>query len=112
MLVAGHGTAPETTMGPLNTEQGVLNLEAYVKDAVNKRNGVVASGGHRLPGARGYFFEPTITLNAGADMLVAREDTSGPILAVCKFETEEQVVREANNTDVSLKGLNVVKIAL
>lgn len=104
-LRVGHGAAPDTTIGPLTTAAGVEKVDAQVQDAVSK-GGKLVLGGSR-PGyldldAGGYFYSPTIISDATADMMVAHEETFGPLCALFRFDTEEEVVSKANETSMGL----------
>ena len=60
-------------------------------------------GGKRIPGP-GTYFAPTILSDVPADALINREETFGPIAALTKFETEEEVIKLANDTQFGLAG--------
>jgi len=100
-LKVGHGADPETTMGPVTTASGLDKASEHVKDA-KKLGGKILMGGKQVEGKEGYFFEPTIILNASKDMLISREETFAPVVALYKFETEEEAVEMANNTSMGL----------
>ncbi|KAI9006385.1 succinate-semialdehyde dehydrogenase [NADP+] GabD [Hyaloraphidium curvatum] len=86
--------------GPLISEAGVEKVERHVKDAVEK-GAKLLHGGKRSP--LGFtFYEPTLLVGATKDMVIATEEVFGPVSAVFKFETEEQVIQLANNTDFGL----------
>ncbi|KAI1367877.1 aldehyde dehydrogenase [Xylaria arbuscula] len=103
-LRVGHGLEEGVTMGALTVPQGLEKVARQVEDA--RSNGAdVLTGGNRvdLKGANdGFFFEPTIIGNASHDMLVASEETFGPLLALFPFDTEEEAVKAANNTSMGL----------
>lgn len=67
------------------------------------RGAQLLHGGKRLDG-KGSFFAPTILADVPSDALVCQEETFGPLAALTKFETEEEVIRLANNTPVGLAG--------
>lgn len=108
-LVIGHGSDPTTTIGPLTTPRGVEKAEQQVADAI-KFGATIALGngksyqksgkGTRLE--KGYFMEPTILSGMNGEMLMAREETLAPVCGLFKFETEEEVVKLANNTSMGL----------
>jgi len=99
-LVVGNGADPGVTQGPLIDEKALAKVEELVADAVNK-GARLNSGGrrHRLGGT---FFEPTILSNCGPDMLLAQDEIFGPVAPVFRFESEEEVIRLANDTPVGL----------
>ncbi|TAQ90293.1 hypothetical protein B7494_g1389 [Chlorociboria aeruginascens] len=100
-LIVGHGADTSTTMGPVTTTQSLDKALAQVEDA-KKHGGQVILGGRKVENTTGYFFEPTIILGAKKEMLITREETFAPILALYSFDTEEQAVEAANNTSMGL----------
>lgn len=99
-LVVGHGSEPNTSMGALTTTKGISKIERHIDDAVSK-GGKVLFGGKRVS-RKGNFFEPTIITDMTAEMLTTKEEIFGPLLGVYKFDTEEEVVKLANNTNMGL----------
>ena len=99
-LKVGHGIEKDTTMGPLTTPAGLEKTAKQIEDA-QKQGATIVTGGHRLDQREGYYFEPTIIRDARDGMLVSKEETFGPLLALFPFKTEEEVVAAANNTSVS-----------
>ena len=86
--------------GPLIDEKAVLKVEEHLTDAVSKGAKVVAGGKrHKLGGS---FFEPTVLTGVTPSMLVARDETFGPLAPVFKFETEEEAIQMANDTEFGL----------
>jgi acyl-CoA reductase-like NAD-dependent aldehyde dehydrogenase len=100
-LRVGHGAQQDTTMGALTTHRGIEKLEKHVSDAVSK-GGTILFGGKRLANLGGYFFEPTIISGMTSSMLTTQEEVFGPLLGLYKYETEEEVVRLANDTSMGL----------
>jgi succinate-semialdehyde dehydrogenase/glutarate-semialdehyde dehydrogenase len=99
-LTVGGGFEPGVQQGPLINEAAVAKVEEHVADALAK-GGRLLVGGHRH--ARGgTFFAPTVIGGANASMLVAREETFGPLAVLFPFETEAEAVAEANNTAFGL----------
>lgn len=98
-LKLGHGAHPDTTMGPVTTARGLDKADEHVADA-KSRGAKVLHGGQRREG-EGYFFHPTVIGEATDEMRLVKEEQFAPIAAVLKFETEEEVVRRANDTSVS-----------
>ncbi|KAH8894633.1 aldehyde dehydrogenase [Thozetella sp. PMI_491] len=99
----GPGRDPESTLGPLITEAAAKKVARHVQDAVS-RGASVLIGGEPAKGLGKSFFPPTVIVNVHPDSLCANEETFGPLLPVFKFDTEEQVIHLANNTDVGLAG--------
>jgi succinate-semialdehyde dehydrogenase / glutarate-semialdehyde dehydrogenase len=99
-LKVGDGLEPGVQQGPLIDANAVAKVEEHIRDGVTKGAKVVA-GGHRHT-LGGNFFEPTVMTGATKDMLVACDETFGPLSPVFKFETEEQAVQMANDTEFGL----------
>jgi succinate-semialdehyde dehydrogenase/glutarate-semialdehyde dehydrogenase len=99
-LKVGTGTEEGVEQGPLISEQAVQKIEQYIDDALAK-GGQVLTGGRRHQKG-GTFFEPTVIINANADMNIAREEIFGPMAPIFKFESEEQVIALANDTEYGL----------
>jgi acyl-CoA reductase-like NAD-dependent aldehyde dehydrogenase len=101
-LHVGHGADPATTMGPLTTPRGLDKAQQLVDDAREKGANILL-GGNKLDrkGGGGYFFEPTLVVDAHEGLLLATEEQFAPVMALFPFETEEEVVEKANSTSVS-----------
>ncbi|HWJ72531.1 MAG TPA: NAD-dependent succinate-semialdehyde dehydrogenase [Kaistia sp.] len=99
-LKVGDGTADGVTQGPLINDKAIDKVEQHLADATAKGAKVVL-GGHRH-GLGGAFFEPTVLTGASAAMTLAREETFGPVAPVFRFETEEEVIHAANDTEFGL----------
>lgn len=100
-LKQGHGASEGTTIGPLTTSAGVDKVDQQVQDAVS-RGGRLVLGGTRPETSKGFFYPPTIVADAKPDMLVAKEETFGPLCALFRFETEKEVIQRANEVSVGL----------
>ena len=94
----GNGFEEGVNQGPLIEEAALEKVQRHVDDAVAK-GGRVLAGGKRLPGQ---FFEPTVVADATAEMMCAKEETFGPFAPVFKFETEQEAIAAANNTEFGL----------
>jgi succinate-semialdehyde dehydrogenase/glutarate-semialdehyde dehydrogenase len=90
---------PSVTHGPLTT--GVAKVKEHVQDALAK-NAKVLVGGNRLSSLGRNFYELTILSDVNDTMKVMSEETFGPLAALAKFDTEEEVIRRANKCDVGL----------
>lgn len=100
-IVVGHGATEGVTMGPVTTPRGLDKAASQVEDA-KKLGAKVILGGNRITDKKGYFFEPTILTNMKAEMLISQEESFAPIAALYKFDTEEEAVRDANDTSMGL----------
>jgi succinate-semialdehyde dehydrogenase/glutarate-semialdehyde dehydrogenase len=92
----GNGLEEGVNVGPLIDEATFAKVQAHVDDAVSK-GATVALGGGRAAG-QGYFFEPTVLLGADDTMKLARDETFGPVAALLRFDSEEEVIERANDT--------------
>ena len=99
-LKLGNGMEAGVTQGPLIDIKAVEKIEEHIADAVAK-GGKVLTGGkrHKLGGS---FFEPTVVSGATSKMLVAREETFGPLAPVFRFKTEQEAIKMANDTEFGL----------
>jgi succinate-semialdehyde dehydrogenase/glutarate-semialdehyde dehydrogenase len=97
-LKVGDGFGQGITTGPLIDEKAVEKVERHITDALRK-GGRLLAGGKRKDGL---FFEPTIVADASAEMMLAREETFGPLAPLFRFETVEEVIRLANATEFGL----------
>jgi len=100
-LTIGNGADEGVLVGPLINAAAVDKTERHMRDAVDK-GATIETGGMRLTDKGPFFFEPTVISGAQPDMILATEETFGPIAAVFKFESETDVVRAANDTDAGL----------
>ncbi|CAK8713962.1 Succinate-semialdehyde dehydrogenase/glutarate-semialdehyde dehydrogenase [Candidatus Electronema halotolerans] len=99
-LKLGNGFDEGVNQGPLIDLNAVLRMEEQVKDAVDK-GARLGCGGQRIDGT-GFFFEPTVLLDAKPDMRIAQEETFGPLAPLFRFATEEEAVALANDTPYGL----------
>jgi len=100
----GNGIAPETEVGPLVDGPAVVKVEEHVADALAK-GAQLLLGGHRPEDAElenGHFYQPTVLGGVDNSMLVAHEETFGPVAPIFEFDTEEEVIEEANNSPFGL----------
>ncbi len=99
-LRVGDGLQGVTDQGPLIDDKAVAKVEQHIADAVSKGGRVVLGGKRHALG--GTFFEPTVITNATPEMLLAREETFGPVAPLFRFETEADAIRMANDTEFGL----------
>lgn len=99
-LKVGDGFGEGTTTGPLINAKAVTKVEEHIADAL-KKGGKVVSGGKRHA-LGGTFFEPTVIRDVTPDMLIAREETFGPVAPLFRFKTEEEAIHMANDTEFGL----------
>jgi succinate-semialdehyde dehydrogenase/glutarate-semialdehyde dehydrogenase len=99
-LKVGDGLEGPTDQGPLIDTHALAKVEQHLADAAAKGARIV-QGGHRHS-LGGTFFEPTVLTHATPAMLLAREETFGPVAALFRFETEADAIRMANDTEFGL----------
>jgi succinate-semialdehyde dehydrogenase / glutarate-semialdehyde dehydrogenase len=99
-LRIGDGLAGVTDQGPLIDAKAVAKVEEHIADALAKGAKLTLGGKRHALG--GTFFQPTILTAATPDMLLAREETFGPVAPLFKFETEAQAIAMANDTEFGL----------
>ncbi|KAH8171967.1 aldehyde dehydrogenase family protein [Sarocladium implicatum] len=100
-LRLGHGMQEGTTIGALTTTRNLGKGEELFEDAVGKGATVLLGTGRREQGD-GFFMAPTILKDVTDTMLMTQEEVFAPVLGVCKFESEEEVTRRANDTTLGL----------
>ncbi len=99
-LTLGEGTEDGVSMGPLIDQQAANDVCAMIDDAVvNGATAVVGGGASSLGGS---FVEPTILVDVNKDMRVFKEEIFGPVAPLIRFETEQEALELANETEVGL----------
>lgn len=99
-LKIGNGTEAGVVLGPLIDDKAVDKVDGLVKDAAN-HGATVVSGGKRHPRG-GRFYEPTVITGVSRDMRLFSEEIFGPVAPLYRFETEEEAVQMANDTEFGL----------
>src|SRR6202521_5016661 len=99
-LRVGDGLAGVTDQGPLIDAKALAKIEEHIADAVAKGATIQLGGKRHALG--GTFFEPTILTQVTPKMLVAREETFGPVAPLFKFQTEAEAIAMANDTEFGL----------
>jgi succinate-semialdehyde dehydrogenase/glutarate-semialdehyde dehydrogenase len=99
-LRVGDGLSGPTEQGPLIDARALAKVKSHISDAVEKGASIACGGKSHALG--GNFFEPTVLVNVTPAMRVAREETFGPVAPLFRFDTEEDVVRMANDTEFGL----------
>ncbi|MEA3209703.1 MAG: succinate-semialdehyde dehydrogenase / glutarate-semialdehyde dehydrogenase [Chthoniobacter sp.] len=104
-LRLGDGiTDPKVDGGPMATADGVQTCEAHVADAL-ARGAKLVTGGQRPADecfAKGNYYLPTALTGCTQEMLVMREETFGPVVGIASFETLDEAIKKANDTDYGL----------
>lgn len=91
----------DANTGALISGSAVRRMEEIVADAVSKGARVLC-GGRRPEGKQGFYFLPTILTDVTADMRAVNEEIFGPIMSILPYETEEEVIAAANDTQYGL----------
>ena len=97
-LKIGNGFDDGVVLGPMIEPAALDKVQQHVDDALAK-GGRLVTGGQKL---HGQFYAPTIIADATADMLVARQETFGPLAPIFRFHTEEEAIAAANATEFGL----------
>jgi succinate-semialdehyde dehydrogenase/glutarate-semialdehyde dehydrogenase len=99
-LRVGDGLRGETDQGPLIDAKALAKVENHIADARAKGATVVTGGARHALG--GTFYQPTVLTNVSKEMILAREETFGPVAPLFKVDTEQQAVQLANDTEFGL----------
>jgi succinate-semialdehyde dehydrogenase / glutarate-semialdehyde dehydrogenase len=99
-LVVGSGFADGSQQGPLISADAVAKVERHIADAVDGGAAVVTGGKRHALGQN--FFEPTLLTGVTRDMLIAQEETFGPVAPIIRFDTERDALDIANDTPFGL----------
>ncbi|MBI4265355.1 MAG: NADP-dependent succinate-semialdehyde dehydrogenase [Acidobacteria bacterium] len=99
-LKPASGLEAGATQGPLIDDKAVAKVEEHVADALAKGAKVVVGGRRHALGGR--FYEPTVLTDVTPAMLVAREETFGPVAPLFRFKTDEEAIALANDTEFGL----------
>ncbi|BBO92110.1 NAD-dependent succinate-semialdehyde dehydrogenase [Desulfosarcina ovata] len=99
-LTVGNGSTPGVEQGPLISQAAVEKVEQHIEDALANGANLIAGGQRHALG--GTFFQPTVLCNVSPDMLIAKEETFGPVAPLLRFEVEGEAVRLANDTEFGL----------
>jgi succinate-semialdehyde dehydrogenase/glutarate-semialdehyde dehydrogenase len=99
-LTVGPGTDPSTEVGPLVDEASVLKVDALVRDALDQGARLLTGG--QLPEGNGYYYPPTVVTNVPMHARMVSEEIFGPVASVIGFDTEDEVVAAANDSEYGL----------
>jgi succinate-semialdehyde dehydrogenase/glutarate-semialdehyde dehydrogenase len=100
IIRVGNGMEPGITQGPLIETAALEKVKTHVADALSKGAKLVAGGKASTDGRN--FYEPTILADVTSDMLITYEETFGPVAPIIPFESDEEVVKLANNSQFGL----------
>jgi succinate-semialdehyde dehydrogenase/glutarate-semialdehyde dehydrogenase len=99
-LKVGNGLEPGVTQGPLIDNSAIQKVEQHIADALGKGGRLLTGGKRHVLGQT--FFEPTVIADTNPDMLVAREETFGPLAPLFRFKTDTEAIALANDTEFGL----------
>jgi len=100
-LRIGDGMDPNTDVGPMIRERQVRIVESHLEEA-KARGARVLAGGTRLPELGPNFFAPTVLADTTHNMRIMREETFGPVLPITPFDSDDEAVRLANDSEYGL----------
>jgi acyl-CoA reductase-like NAD-dependent aldehyde dehydrogenase len=92
----GNGLSPETTMGPLVSEEQQKRVKGYIDKGIEEGAEVVVGG--TIPYEQGYFVAPTIFADVNHSMTIAKEEIFGPVVAAMPFDDLDDLVAKANDS--------------
>lgn len=98
----GDPTDKDTVIGPIVSEGQMKTILNYIKKG-QEEGAELLLGGHQVD-RTGYFVEPTVFTNVTNDMTIAREEIFGPVLSVLPYDSEEEAIEMANDSDYGLSG--------
>jgi betaine-aldehyde dehydrogenase len=104
-MVIGDPMDPETHLGPLVSKLQQDKVVSYIQKAKDEGARLITGGG--IPNhvsTEGFYVQPTVFADVNDDMTIAREEVFGPVMSVLSFESEEEVIARANDTEFGLGG--------
>ena len=101
-MVLGHSIAEGVNLGPVINRDAVNNFQRLVDDAVTR--GAELRAGGRAPEGEGYFFEATVLDRVPPESDIANTEIFGPVAAISRFSTQQEVLQRANDTPFGLAG--------
>ena len=102
---AGDPADPKTAVGPMVTQKQYERVQSYIRKGMEEGAEVLVGGeGHPKGLEEGYFVKPTVFVNVTNDMTIAREEIFGPVLCVITYETDDDAIEIANDTNYGLHG--------
>ncbi len=99
-LAVGPGTAAETECGPMISAAAVAKIGHLVEDAT-ARGARLLCGGTR-PSRKGFYYPPTVLSEVPDEAAMIREEIFGPVAALCRFDTDDEAIARANDTEYGL----------
>jgi aldehyde dehydrogenase (NAD+) len=99
----GDPADPKTAVGPMVSQRQFDRVQSYIRKGIEEGGEVLVGGeGHPKGFEAGFFVKPTVFVNISNDMTIAREEIFGPVLSVIAYDTDEDAIRIANDSDYGL----------
>jgi aldehyde dehydrogenase (NAD+) len=103
-MTVGDPLDPSTQIGPLVAERQRTRVEGYMESGRAEGARAVVGGGRPSDLPQGWYVEPTVFADVDNSMKIAQEEIFGPVLSVIPYDTEEQAVKIANDSEYGLCG--------
>ncbi|WP_342768899.1 aldehyde dehydrogenase [Prauserella flavalba] len=103
-LKVGDPLQPDTVLGPLAAERQRERVENYIRIGLDEGARLVTGGGRPEGLDRGFYVQPTLFADVSNDMRIAREEIFGPVVCVIPFDSIDEAVDIANDSDYGLSG--------
>jgi aldehyde dehydrogenase (NAD+) len=101
----GDPADPKTAVGPMVSQKQYDRVQSYIRKGIQEGAEVLIGGeGHPKGLEAGYFVKPTVFVNVSNDMTIAREEIFGPVLCVIAYDSDEDAIRIANDSNYGLHG--------
>ena len=99
----GDPADPKTAVGPMVSQKQYDRVQSYIRKGIQEGAEVLVGGeGHPKGLEAGYFVKPTVFVNVSNDMTIAREEIFGPVLSVIAYDSDEDAIRIANDSNFGL----------
>jgi aldehyde dehydrogenase (NAD+) len=99
----GYPADPKTAVGPMVSQKQYDRVESHIRKGIEEGAEVLIGGEGRPKGLEvGYFVKPTVFVNVSNDMTIAREEIFGPVLSVITYDSDEDAIRIANDSQYGL----------
>ena len=103
-LTVGDPADPKTAIGPMVSQKQYDRVQSYIRKGIEEGAEVLVGGeGHPAGFEAGYFMKPTVFVNVKNDMTIAREEIFGPVLCVIAYDSEDEAIRIANDSQYGLQ---------
>jgi aldehyde dehydrogenase (NAD+) len=102
--IVGDPLDPETQIGPLVAERQRDRVEGYIATAQKEGGKITTGGGRPAAQSTGWYVEPTVFTDVDPDSTLAQEEVFGPVVAVIPYDSPDEAVKIANNSDYGLSG--------